>query len=76
MVKGRCLQIATATPYLPPFARLNALFPGLRITAHGFLVPVGNRSPEEVLAACVEEGVRVAESRIVYAETSPRLEAR
>jgi hypothetical protein len=67
VIHWRALQVATATPYLPGLARLQALFPGLRATSNGFSVPVGKESPEEVLALCLEEGMRVTGSRIVYA---------
>ena len=66
IIRWRALQVATATPYLPGLARLQALFPGLRVTADGFLVPVPEGSPEEILGLCIEEGVRVTGSRIVY----------
>jgi hypothetical protein len=78
IIRWRALQVATATPHLPGLARLQALFPGLRVTAEGFLVPVPKRSPEEILGLCIAEGVRVTGSRIVYvarqAGTSPRRE--
>ena len=66
VIQWRALQVATATPYLPGLARLQALFPGLHATTNGFLVPVRKESPEEVLALCLEEGMRVTGSRIVY----------
>lgn len=66
VIQWRALQVATATPYLPGAERLGTLFPGLRSNEQGFLVPVRARSPEEVLARCVAEGVRVTGSRIVY----------
>jgi hypothetical protein len=66
VIEWRALQVATATPYLPGLDRLEALFPGLRSTPNGFLVPVGKRSAEEVLALCLEEDVQVSGSRIVY----------
>ena len=66
VIEWRALQVATATPYLPGLARLQAMFPGLQTTTSGFLVPVRNESPEEVLASCLEEGMRVSGSRIVY----------
>jgi hypothetical protein len=66
VIQWRALQVATATPYLPGFERLQTLFPGLHVTPSGFLIPVGKESPEEVLALCVEEGMRVSGSRIVY----------
>ena len=67
VIEWRALQVATATPYLPGLDRLEALFPGLRSTPNGFLVPVVKQSAEEVLALCLEEGMRVNGSRIVYA---------
>jgi hypothetical protein len=66
VIEWRALQVATATPYLPGLARLQALFPGLHAITDGFLVPVQKESPEEVLALCVEEGVRVTGSQIIY----------
>lgn len=66
VIEWRALQVATATPYLPGLARLQALFPGLHATSNGFLVPVRKESPEEVLALCLEEGMRVTGSRILY----------
>jgi hypothetical protein len=66
IIQWRALQVATATPYLPGLARLQAMFPGLQVTTNGLLVPVGKESPERVLAVCLEEGVRVSGSRVVY----------
>jgi len=66
VIEWRALQVATATPYLPGLNRLEALFPGLRTTHSGFLVPVANRPVEDVLALFREEGMRVNGSRIVY----------
>jgi hypothetical protein len=66
VIEWRALQVATATPYLPGLDHLRGLFPGLRSTPNGFLVPVGKRSAEEVLALCLEEDVHVSGSRIVY----------
>jgi hypothetical protein len=66
VIQWRALQVATATPYLPGLERLRALFPELRSTASGLVVPIGGQSPEEVLARCLAEGVRVTGSRIVY----------
>jgi hypothetical protein len=66
LIHWRALQVATATPYLPGLGRLEAMFPGLRITTGGCVVPVREESPEKVLATFVAEGVRVAGSRIVY----------
>lgn len=67
VIHWRALQVATATPYLPGLARLQGLFPELHATASGFVVPVRKESAEEVLALCVEEGMLVTGSRIVYA---------
>lgn len=66
VIQWRALQVATATPHLPGFERLRLLFPGLRVHPKGLLVPVCRQSPEEVLARCLAEGVRVTGSRIVY----------
>ncbi len=67
VIEWRALQVATATPYLPGLDRLEAVFPGLRHTPDGFMVPVVKQSAEEVLALCLEEGMRVSGSRVVYA---------
>jgi hypothetical protein len=69
VIEWRALQVATATPYLPGLDQLRALFPGLRSTPNGFLVPVAKQSAEEVLACCLEEGVQVRGSRVVYQPT-------
>ncbi len=67
LIHWRALQVATATPYLPGLERLRALFPGLYAVQNYWSIPVHTRSPEEVLATCVAEGVRIAGSRVVYA---------
>ncbi len=66
VIQWRALQVATATPYLPGVQRLAPAFPGLRVTSSGFLVPLRNESPEDVLVHCLEQGLRVTGSRIVY----------
>jgi hypothetical protein len=71
VIEWRALQVATATPYLPGLDRLEELFPGLRSTPNGFLVPVAKQSAEEVLALCLEEGVRVSGTRVVYQPRGP-----
>ena len=71
VIHWRALQVATATPYLPGLDRLETLLPGLRTTPYGFLVPVAKSSAEEVLALCLEEGVLVNGSRVVYQPRDP-----
>jgi hypothetical protein len=71
LIEWRALQVATATPYLPGLDRLEALCPGLRSNPNGFLVPVVKQSAEEVLALCLEEGMRVSGSRVVYQPMGP-----
>lgn len=66
VIHRRALQVATATPHLPGINRLQTQFPGMRASVKGLLIPVRLQSPEEVLAWCVAEGVRVAGSHIVY----------
>jgi hypothetical protein len=66
VIHWRALQVATGTPHLPGLQRLRMQFPGMRAAATGLLIPVHLRSPEEVLARCVGEGVQVLASRIVY----------
>ncbi len=70
VIQWRALQVVTATPYLPGLERLRALFPRLHVTATGFLVPLRKVSPEEVLVRCLEEGLRITGSRIVYPPTA------
>jgi hypothetical protein len=70
LIHWRALQVATATPYLPPPERMEALFPRLQITRSGFRVPLRTASAEEVLARCVSEGLRVTGSRVVYCAAS------
>ena len=71
VIEWRALQVATATPYLPGLDRLQELFPGLRSTHSGFLVPAVRESAEEVLALCLERGIPVSGSRIVYQPMNP-----
>lgn len=66
VIGWRALQVATATPYLPGLDRLEAIFPGLQSIPNGFLVPVEKQSVEEVLAQCLEEGMQVRGTRMVY----------
>lgn len=73
VIEWRALQVATATPYLPGLDRLESLFPGLRATHSGFLVPVVRKSAEEVLALCLEQGMQVSGSRIVYQPMDPQV---
>ncbi len=67
LIHWRALQVATATPHLPGMERLRALFPGLHAAQGYWSIPVHMRTPEEVLATCVAEGVCIAGSRVVYA---------
>jgi hypothetical protein len=70
ILEWRALQVATATPYLPGIERVRTVFPRLRAIDRGFVVPLEKESPEEVLARCVRDGVRVTGSRVIYcAET-------
>jgi len=66
VIEWRALQVATATPYLPGLDHLRALFPGLRSIPNGLLIPVVKQSAEEILAYCLEEGMQVRGSRVVY----------
>lgn len=45
--------------------RLSALFPGLESGAADLTVPLGETSPEAVLAACLQERVAVRASRVL-----------
>jgi hypothetical protein len=66
VIHWRALQVVTAMPYLPAFQRLKAQLPQVRASLRELLIPLGLQTPEEVLARCVAEGIRVAGSRIVY----------
>jgi hypothetical protein len=71
VIEWRALQVATATPYLPGLNRLRTLFPRLQSLPSGFLVPVAKHSAEEILALCLEEGMQVRGSRVVYQPIDP-----
>jgi hypothetical protein len=66
LIHWRALQIVTATPYLPGFARLRRRFPAMQATPDGLMVSLDEVTPEEVLAQCVSAGIRVAGSLISY----------
>jgi hypothetical protein len=53
-------------PFLPGLDRLRMQFPDLQIHPTGLSIPIQARSPEEVLAECLANGMQVTESRIVY----------
>lgn len=66
VIRWRALQVLVGAPYLPSLEQLRAIFPEADLDHSGFLVPTHSRSPEEVLAECVVNDIRVRESRIVY----------
>jgi hypothetical protein len=66
IIGWRALQVATASPCIPTSERLEVCFPGIRSSAGAMLVPLRHRSPEDVLARCLAEGIQVAGSRVVY----------
>jgi hypothetical protein len=66
LIHWRALQVATATPYLPDFERVRRQFPSVRPTPDGFAVALREASPEEILAHCVAQGIRVVGSVIHY----------
>jgi hypothetical protein len=66
VIHWRALQVATATPHLPGLRRLRLEYPEMQTSIEGMLIPIRERSPEEVLGRCVAEGVRVISSRVVY----------
>jgi hypothetical protein len=72
VIQWRALQVVTATPYLSGLERLTAQFPGLHPNPIGLLVPIPTRSPEEVLAECLAQGIQVDGSRIIYCVPLPR----
>src|SRR5215218_674050 len=66
VIQWRALQVATATPHLPGVSRLRLEYPEMQTSLEGILIPIRERSPEEVLGRCVAAGVRVMSSRVVY----------
>ncbi len=44
--------------------RLRFRYPGLRVTTAGAEIPLGDGTPEEVLAACRAEGIRICRSLV------------
>ena len=66
LIQWRALQVATATHYLPDFERFRRQFPSVRATPDGFAVALREASPEEILAHCVAQGIRVVGSIISY----------
>ncbi len=66
LIQWRALQVATATPYLSGVERLRRQFPTVRATPHGFTVALREAGPEEILAHCVAQGIRVVGSVIRY----------
>lgn len=72
IIQWRALQVATATPWLPGCERLVALFPGIERRAGGMLIPVWQRSPEEILAQCLASGLQITGSRVTYASPASR----
>lgn len=44
--------------------RLRLRYPALRVTGAGAEIPLGDGTPEEVLAACREEGIRICRSLV------------
>ncbi len=66
LIQWRALQVATATPCLSGVERLRRRFPTVRPTLHGFTVILQETSPEEILAHCVAQGIRVVGSVVKY----------
>jgi hypothetical protein len=67
VIQWRTLQIITGLPHLPGLGRLAQEFPGVvQCGPLGLLIPIPERSPEEVLAECLATGMQVTGSRVVY----------
>ena len=66
LIRWRVLEILTGTHEAPATECLQDLFPGCQIEPAGFRVPTAGHSPEEILADCVQHGIPVRESRVVY----------
>jgi hypothetical protein len=67
VIEWRTLQVITGLPHLPGVERLVQQFPDIiRCGSLGFLIPIPVRSPEEVLAECLANGIDVSGSRVVY----------
>ena len=65
-IQWRALQIVTPTTYVSGLERLLRQFPTMQTTAAGLVFRLETETPEEILARCVAEGVRVAGSAILY----------
>ena len=48
------------------FEPLKTRFPGARLTSLGLDVPLDSQGPEEILAACCAERVRVLSSIVLF----------
>jgi hypothetical protein len=67
VIQWRALQVITGLPHLPGMERLVRQFPDIiRCGPVRLLIPIPVRSPEEVLAECLTNGIEVSESRVVY----------
>jgi hypothetical protein len=66
VIHWRALQVATATPHLPGLRRLKLEYPEMQMSLEGLLIPIRERSAEEVLGRCLAAGIRVMSSRVVY----------
>jgi hypothetical protein len=63
---ARILHVAITGQYVIALERVSRQFPALRPTAAGFVLPLRESTPEEVLAACLAEGVRVTGSKVIF----------
>jgi hypothetical protein len=66
IIQWRALQVVTSSPHLPSPGQLNQILPGAQLESAGFRVPLSTQSPEYVLAACLRNGIRVMESKVIY----------
>jgi len=63
----RVLRLQGSASDIVTFEPLKARFPGARLTPVGVDVPLDSQGPEEILAACCAEGVRVLGSVVLPA---------
>jgi hypothetical protein len=70
IIGWRTLQVVTSYPHLPGLAQLSGFFAGLRSSPGELEVPLGQHSPEAVLAELLTLGVPVQGTRLGYSPSA------
>jgi hypothetical protein len=66
LIAWRTLQIAVASPCLPPLEALRAIYPRLHVTQGRIVLPLGLDGAEPALAFCAAERIPVSATWIDY----------